>query len=253
MMCMNQSQKRALIRREVLQAKDLMNQLVDEKVSQAREIVETRVMNSDCFDMMIQVIDDFNAREHMFVGDYIEDVLQTDKKIEEIVMDFTEGIRDLGDSIFEEYERLAEEDIVMTLDLVMCKLDGIVTPRQVKREFDPLAEQIDVRLTENIHESINKILEQISYRIDDITYDFGYKVQIVSRFIEEHLSERKQLEKITDVRTLEKMIKNEGYKLKRQTGSHKIYEDENGKVTCIPVHGKTIDKGLAYTIQRQIR
>ena len=36
-MCMNQSQKRALIRREVLQAKDLMNQLVDEKVSQERD------------------------------------------------------------------------------------------------------------------------------------------------------------------------------------------------------------------------
>lgn len=247
------SQKRALIRREVLQAKDLLDQLVDEKVSQAREIVETRIMNSDYFGMMIQVIDDFNTREHMFVGDYIEDVLQTDKKIEELVTDFTEGIRNLGDIIFEEYEKIAEEDITMTLDLVMCKLDGIVTPRQIKREFDPLTDGIDDRLTQNIHESIHKILEQITDRIDDITYDFSYKVQIVSHFIEEHLSERKQLEKITDVRTLEKMIKNEGYKLKRQTGSHRIYEDENGKVTCIPVHGKTIDKGLAYTIQRQIR
>lgn len=247
------SQKRALIKREVLQAKDLMNQLVDEKVSQAKEIVETRIMNSDYFGMMTQVIDDFNTREHMFVGDYIEDVLQTDEKIEEIVTEFTEGIRDLGDSIFEEYERLVEEDITMTLDLVMCKLDSIATPRQIKREFDPLIEQIDDRLTQNIHESTNKILEQITDKIDDITYDFGYKVQVVLHFIEEHLSERKQLEKITDVRTLEKMIKNEGYKLKRQTGSHRIYEDENGKVTCIPVHGKTIDKGLAYTIQRQIR
>ena len=250
---MNASQKRALIRREVLQAKDLMNQLVDEKVSQAKEIVETRIMNSDYFGMMTQVIDDFNMREHMFVGDYIEDVLQTDEKIEEIVTEFTEGIRDLGDSIFEEYERLAEEDITMTLDLVMCKLDSIATPRQIKREFDPLTEQIDDRLTQNIHESINKILEQIEIKVNEITYDFGYKVQIVLQFIEEHLSERKQLEKITDVRTLEKMIKNEGYKLKRQTGSHRIYEDENGKVTCIPVHGKTIDKGLAYEIQRQIR
>ena len=249
------SQKRALIRREVLQAKDLLEQLVDEKVSQAKKIVETRIMNSDYFGKMIQTIDDFNTREHMFVGDYIEDVLQTDKKIEEIVTDFTEGIRNLGDIIFEEYERLAEEneDITMTLDLVMCKLDGIVTPRQVKREFDPIAEQIDDRLTQNIHESIHKILEQIEIKVNEITYDFGYKVQVVSHFIEEHLSERKQLEKITDVRTLEKMIKNEGYKLKRQTGSHRIYEDENGKVTCIPVHGKTIDKGLAYTIQRQVR
>ena len=46
-------------------------------------------------------------------------------------------------------------------------------------------------------------------------------------------------------------VKN-GFKLVRVNGSHHVFKHNNGNIVVIPIHGKTINVGLAYEIQKQI-
>lgn len=62
---------------------------------------------------------------------------------------------------------------------------------------------------------------------------------------------KKEIKKIFDFRTLEKEVQNSGYKFKRQTGSHRIYENEKGEIKEIPRHS-AIKKGLSVSILKDL-
>ena len=58
--------------------------------------------------------------------------------------------------------------------------------------------------------------------------------------------------KTTDRHELEELALANGFKLKRVTGSHHIYENAEGKITVIPMHSTDIGLGLSHAIQKQI-
>ena len=64
--------------------------------------------------------------------------------------------------------------------------------------------------------------------------------------------EREGYIKITDVRDMIELLLNEGYILTRVSGSHHIYSNGIHSVP-LPIHGKDMNRYLAYGIQKQIR
>lgn len=58
--------------------------------------------------------------------------------------------------------------------------------------------------------------------------------------------------KITNRHELEELALANGFRLKRVTGSHHVYENAEGRVTVIPMHNIDIQKGLSHAIQKQI-
>lgn len=106
----------------------------------------------------------------------------------------------------------------------------------------------------------------IKQLVDDVNEQFLYvqslmlqqlqRIQIVEHEVEV-VSEEEDVtvvkyKKITDRKELEQLARNNGFELKRQTGSHRIYENENGKVTVIASHSYDIGKGMSHEIQKQI-
>lgn len=66
--------------------------------------------------------------------------------------------------------------------------------------------------------------------------------------------EREGYEKIANIKDMIDYVESHGYVFKRQNGtSHRIYENAEGKIVVVPVHGKTFNVGLGYTIQREIK
>lgn len=61
-----------------------------------------------------------------------------------------------------------------------------------------------------------------------------------------------KLIKITELDEIIEFVESYGYKKVRQCGSHAIYKNNGGNITVIPVHDKTINKELAYGVQKQI-
>jgi predicted RNA binding protein YcfA (HicA-like mRNA interferase family) len=60
------------------------------------------------------------------------------------------------------------------------------------------------------------------------------------------------IKKIFDQNDMEKFVLENGYKLSRQTGSHRIYTKENCKNVIIPMHKKELSKGLSIKIQKEV-
>ena len=66
--------------------------------------------------------------------------------------------------------------------------------------------------------------------------------------------EREVYVKIVNVKDMVDYVESHGYVFKRQNGtSHRIYENADGKIVVVPVHGKTFNVGLGYAIQREIK
>ena len=58
--------------------------------------------------------------------------------------------------------------------------------------------------------------------------------------------------RITDRKELIELAQNNGYVFKSQRGSHMKFEDSNGKVVIVPIHGNDCGIGLSQAIQKQI-
>lgn len=57
---------------------------------------------------------------------------------------------------------------------------------------------------------------------------------------------------IVTSREMVRVLKKAGFIEKRQTGSHLIlFNPESKKVTTVPIHAKTLGKGLTHTIIEQ--
>ncbi len=70
--------------------------------------------------------------------------------------------------------------------------------------------------------------------------------------IEIEVQEEYNLIRTDDIKFIIDFAIDNGFKKVRQTGSHAIYKHSNGQIIVVPVHGKTINMELAYSIQKQI-
>ena len=61
------------------------------------------------------------------------------------------------------------------------------------------------------------------------------------------------VKKILDRKELQQRVRECGYTFKSQCGSHRKYEDNNGRVVIVPIHSKDIGRGLSNKIQKEIQ
>ena len=113
-----------------------------------------------------------------------------------------------------------------------------------------------VELLNSLADSMNKqfygyilyLQESLKYFREHYTIDVDApKIEDIEVEIE-----REGYVKITDRHELEELAKANGFRLKRITGSHHVYENAEGKVTVIPMHSTDIGLGLSHAIQKQI-
>jgi predicted RNA binding protein YcfA (HicA-like mRNA interferase family) len=127
--------------------------------------------------------------------------------------------------------------------------------KQLERKIDNLALMIvDIS---------NEILEQTEQSMVNNTqallnYNGGKYWQEILDAISELQQERcdgikeKRMLRITSRKELEELVSGNGFEFKRQSGSHRIYANEDGNITIIPQHGKTVSSGVGYAVQKQI-
>lgn len=59
---------------------------------------------------------------------------------------------------------------------------------------------------------------------------------------------------IVDYRTMEKVLLNLGFKIKRQKGSHVFYRHLDGRTTTLPKHrGRDLARPLMHEVLREIK
>ena len=113
-----------------------------------------------------------------------------------------------------------------------------------------------MELLNSLADSMNKqfygyvlyLQESLKYFREHFTIDVNIPKQ---QDIEVEI-EREVYAKITDRHELEELALANGFRLKRVTGSHHVYENAEGRVTVIPMHNIDIQKGLSHAIQKQI-
>ena len=134
-----------------------------------------------------------------------------------------------------------------------------VKPKRVGMEVRKILYTMSCRLVTMLNSFGDNINKQFSgyceYLLDSINfYRDNYTVDVDAPKIEdiEVEIEREGYEKITDRHELEELALANGFRLKRITGSHHVYENAEGKVTVIPMHSTDIGLGLSHAIQKQI-
>lgn len=261
---MNANQRKALLKREINQAHELINHESDMAVIKAKNIVKEKYLTGDYMKQIQEVVNGFTERTtgDRLLVDHFTDIFSTDNKITEIVEKLVDDMQEMPEEIFSVYSDLIDNEnyIALTIDMVTEKLNGIATLRQVQKEFAKMADSVDDRMNEQIRESASEIVDDLNNKLYEIVGGFGYEYDRMMDLLDERLSELEfddddtELVKITDRREIEKMVKEKGYTYKSQKGSHRKYENENGQCIIIPFHNsKDIDRGLAYEIQRQMR
>ena len=134
-----------------------------------------------------------------------------------------------------------------------------VKPKRIDMEARKILYTMSCRLVTMLNSFGDNINKQFSgyceYLLDSINfYRDNYTIDVDAPKAEdiEVEIEREGYEKITDRHELEELALANGFRLKRINGSHHIYENEDGRVTVIPMHSYDIGLGLSRAIQKQI-
>lgn len=109
----------------------------------------------------------------------------------------------------------------------------------------------------------NEILEQTEHSmVNNTQVLLGYNngkywqeiLDAISELQQEECDEvkEKKVLRITSRRELEELVSASGFVFQRQSGSHRIYANQDGNITIIPQHGKKVSSGVGYAVQKQI-
>ena len=124
----------------------------------------------------------------------------------------------------------------------------------------------DKKIKHTLSKRYVELLNSLADNMNRLFYGYVLYLQESLKYFREHFTidvdapkdeiEVEEVEqeyvKITDRHELEELALANGFKLKRTTGSHYIYENAEGKVTVIPMHSTDIGLGLSHAIQKQI-
>ena len=183
--------------------------------------------------------------------DYLDNVVSTATSIHTTIID--EMTRRMDDI----YERCVREvGLANGNRMTRTEINKVCYRlKQLERKIDNLALMIvDIS---------NEILEQTEQSMVNNTqallnYNGGkYWKEIldaISELQQEKCDEVKEKRlRITSRRELEELVSANGFVFQRQSGSHRIYASQDGNITIIPQHGKTVSSGVGYAVQKQIK
>ena len=138
---------------------------------------------------------------------------------------------------------------------------GICDRNRIILEVRKISHYQVVRLAEHLNMVVDYVYELAVKKLSmnvDLFNDLVDKIEeqeneeyVSDENIDSNNSLRK--EKITDVKRMIEVVMDNGYSEIRQTGSHKIFKNDNGKIVTVPYHtNKDFHTGLGYAIQKQV-
>ena len=135
-----------------------------------------------------------------------------------------------------------------------------VKENRVRLELAKLNHNLNIKINKVVRMTIEEVGEGLEQRVELFRLsleDFVLKGRIIDaegNVVENETEVVKQKwNKITSHNDMVQLVEKQGYEKVRTKGSHSIYKNKEGKTTVVPYHGKQIDKGLAYAIQKQIK
>ena len=147
------------------------------------------------------------------------------------------------------------------LDLLMEELCEIGVPYnravlEFKKQQNNAVSRTQRFFNDNYKETCKRFRDVCEFCFDAML-DYGDSRVIDSEdeivdVVEIELESNKRLIRTDNVYDIIELAESNGFREERQCGSHKIFKNNNGQIVVIPVHGKTINVGLAFTIQKQI-
>ena len=142
--------------------------------------------------------------------------------------------------------------------LTQMGIDAKRIAKECRRAEFRLTKQLD-RLKKIQVDEIDHEFVSVIFFARDSLINYGHQGRVIwddeveNVEVETELDEVYDLIKITSLNEMIDFVESYGYVRVRQTGSHAIYTDKDGNMTVIPIHSNNkIDKGLAYSIQKQI-
>ena len=127
----------------------------------------------------------------------------------------------------------------------------------------------DKKIKHTLAKRYVELLNSLADNMNRLFYGYILYLQESVKFYREHYTidvdapkaedieveiEREGYVKIANIKDMVDYVESHGYVFKRQNGtSHRIYENADGKIVVVPVHGKTFNVGLGYAIQREIK
>ena len=135
-----------------------------------------------------------------------------------------------------------------------------VKENRVRLELAKLNHNLNIKINKVVRMTIEEVGEGLEQRVELFRLsleNFVLKGRIIDaegNVVENETEVVKQKwNKITSHNDMVQLVEKQGYEKVRTKGSHSIYKNKEGKTTVVPYHGKQIDKGLAYAIQKQIK
>lgn len=134
------------------------------------------------------------------------------------------------------------------VDIERIRIEDKKIKHTLARRYVDLLNSLASNMNRQYYGYILYLQESLKYFREHFTIDVNIPKQ---QDIEVEI-EREVYAKITDRHELEELALANGFRLKRVTGSHHVYENAEGKVTVIPMHSTDIGLGLSHAIQKQI-
>ena len=217
------------------------------KLNSIQRVIDTLYSSLEKEDFMKHDLASFIAVENMLLD-----------KIIEVLNDYNENSNSYVLSVGRKasFESTIFEDFMIEycttllsrgVDIERIRLEDKKIKHTLAKRYVELLNSLADNMNRLFYGYVLYLQESLKYFREHFTIDINTpKIENIEVEIEQAYV------KITDRHELEELALANGFRLKRVTGSHYIYENAEGKVTVIPMHNIDIQKGLSHAIQKQI-
>ena len=220
------------------------------KLNSIQRVIDTLYSSLEKEDFMKHDLASFIAVENMLLD-----------KIIEVLNDYNENSNSYVLSVGRKasYESTIFEDFMIEycttllsrgVDIERIRLEDKKIKHTLAKRYVELLNSLADSMNKQFYGYILYLQESLKYFREHFTIDVNApKAEDIEVEIE-----REEYVKIVNVKDMVDYVESHGYVFKRQNGtSHRIYENADGKIVVVPVHGKTFNVGLGYAIQREIK
>ena len=249
------------VNREINKLQKKISQEIEDMV--LRNLDEINMQVYDYYNPILKQMQEIIDAVYGTIYMDIETYEQYSSRFVEVSKPFTER-DDYMLKITEEVVRRNKTILTEALNKLVTYLQRLpITEQRIKLEHKKCRNTAVAKMTRflNInYKEINRELKGIVDYCYDSLIEYGKSSRVIDdiNIIEEVVeieieNEDIGLIKITELDKMIDFVESYGYVRVRQCGSHAIYRNKDGRITVVPIHSNNkIDKGLAYSIQKQI-
>lgn len=216
------------------------------KLDSIQQVIDTLYSSLEKEDFMKHDLASFIAVENMLLD-----------KIIEVLNDYNENSNSYVLSVGRKasYESTIFEDFMIEycttllsrgVDIERIRLEDKKIKHTLAKRYVELLNSLADNMNRLFYGYVLYLQESLKYFREHYTISIDAPKEDIEVEIEQGYT------KIIDRHELEELALANGFRLKRITGSHHVYENAEGKVTVIPMHSTDIGLGLSHAIQKQI-